>query len=288
MGTSAASSGPGNNTPLVPTWCVPDPDSDDSGDEADDGAKEAPEGEEKKDEGAVPAPIPIPAPPEPKRYAAPRSSFTSFAKSGDRNTLHRALSSYVQGASGGARSAAQRMSVPQRTASRILSFAQAAAAGGTSEALKRFGLSEHAGRPVDEVLPLLVDALCPDDGGNIDEGIARDALADAIVELSEQGLGEATEFTSDQLRELFVCFVANSIKDRVFNDVGINGIKLPDDIAAVQNIERTTLEVIRGCVHDSVGQQLSNLNGISNQQLQSITRQIYEAAYSLVAQLSEE
>lgn len=284
MGTSAASSGPGNNTPLVPTWCVPDPDSEKSGEDA----KEAPEGDDKKDEGAVPAPAPIPAPPEPKRYAAPRSSFTSFAKSGDRNTLHRALSSYVQGASGGARSAAQRMSVPQRTASRILSFAQAASAGGTSEALKRFGLSEHAGRPVDEVLPLLVDALCPDDGGNIDEGIARDALADAIVELSEQGLGEATEFTQDQLRELFVCFVANSIKDRVFNDVGINGIKLPNDTAAVQNIERTTLEVIRGCVHDSVGQQLSNLNGISSQQLQSITHQIYEAAYSLVAQLSEE
>lgn len=288
MGTSAASSGPGNNTPLVPTWCVPDPDPEGAGGEADDGVKEAPEGGDKKDEGAVPVPIPIPAPPEPKRYAAPRSSFTSFAKSGDRNTLHRALSSYVQGASGGARSAAQRMSVPQRTASRILSFAQAAAAGGTSEALKRFGLSEHAGRPVDEVLPLLVDALCPDDGGNIDEGIARDALADAIVELSEQGLGEATEFTPDQLRELFVCFVSNSIKDRVFNDVGINGIKLPDDIAAVQNIERTTLEVIRGCVHDSVGQQLSDLNGISSQQLQSITHQIYEAAFSLVAQLSEE
>lgn len=287
MGTSAASSGPGNNTPLVPTWCVPDPDSADVGDEPDDGTKETPEGDDKKDE-AMPVPIPIPTPPEPKRYAAPRSSFTSFVKSGDRNTLHRALSSYVQGASGGARSAAQRMSVPQRTASRILSFAQAAAAGGTSAALKRFGLSDYAGRRVDEVLPLLVDALCPDDGGNIDEGIARDALADAIVELSEQGLGEATEFTPDQLRELFICFVANSIKDRVFNDVGINGIKLPDDVAAVQNIERTTLEVIRGCVHDSVGQQLSNLNGISSPQLQSITHQIYEAAYSLVAQLSEE
>jgi hypothetical protein len=283
MGTSAASSGPKNDSPLIPTWCgeLPNEDELDSSDIPKDGSDES----QVEGEPVLPE---ISPPPDPKRFRAPRAGFTSFARTGDRNSLNRALGQYVGSASGGSRSAAHRMAGPQRTASRILSFAQAVAAVGTPEALKQFGLKDCQGKPVDEILPKLIDALCHDPGGSIDEGIARDALADAIADLSEQGLDLADEFSEEQLRELFIGFVSNSIKDRVINDVGVNSLAVPDDTLAVQGIEATLSAVISGCVRDAVGGPLSDYGSIGSQQLAKVTREIYEAAYNLIGQLTIE
>ncbi|MDQ8193632.1 hypothetical protein QEH59_04310 [Coraliomargarita sp. SDUM461004] len=283
MGTSAASSGPKNDSPLIPTWCgeLPGIDGLDPIDVPEGGSDE-PNGEGKAE---LP---PISLPPDAKRFRAPRASLTSFSRTGNSNTLNRALSEYVGSASGGARTAAHRMAGPQRTASKILSFAQAVASVGTPEALKQFGLKDCQGKSVDEILPLLIDALCLDPGGSIDEGIARDALADAIADLSEQGLDMADEFSEEQLRELFIGFVSNSIKDRVINDVGVNCLAVPDDTLAVQGIEATLSAVISGCVRDAVGGPLSDFGSIGSQQLTKITHEIYEAAYNLLGQLTTE
>lgn len=283
MGTSAASSGPKNDSPLIPTWCgeLPDEDELDSNDMPDDGSDE-PSGE------SEPVLPPISPPPDPKRFRAPRAGFTSFARTGDRETLNRALGQYVGSASGGSRTAAHRMAGPQRTASRILSFAQAVASAGTPEALKQFGLKDYQGKTVDEILPLLIDTLCLDPGGSIDEGIARDALADAIADLSEQGLDMTNEFSEEQLRELFIGYVSNSIKDRVINDVGVNSLSVPNDTHAVQSIEATLSAVVSGCVRDAVGGPLSDFGSIGSQQLTNVIQEIYEAAYNLLGQLTTE
>lgn len=288
MGTSAASSGPGANTPLVPSWLA--------------GEEEAgvpatpvetpppvqspsvPVSPDQTQPVPPPSSLPEQVPVEPKRFQSARLNFTKYASSGRSDSLHRALRDYVMKSSGGARKASQRMAVPRQVASRILSFRQAVEAGGTAEALRTFGLADLAGRPVEEITPRLIDAWCERvDGGSGDEGIARNALTEAMAEVCAEGLMTGAEFTLPDLQELFLRFVTHSITDRVFNDIGMSAISLPTDVAAVQKLERDVLDVIRGAVHDAIGKQINPSGTMSRAQLNLQTDRIYQLAYELVA-----
>lgn len=294
MGTSASSSGPGAGTPLVPSWL-------DGVDEP--GAPIAPEPPVAfPPVPAVPVPVlpgqPQPIPPpvtppvqppvEPKRFQSARLNFTNYVSNGKRSSLNRALRDYVTKSSGGARKASQRMAVPRRVANRILSFRQAVEAGGTAEALRTFGLADLVGRPVEEISPRLVDAWCEGvDGGGGDEGIARNALTEAMAEVCAEGLMTGVEFSLADLQELFLRFVTHSITDRVFNDIGMSAIALPTDVVAVQKLERDVLDVIRGSVRDAIGKQLDQSGTMSREQLNLQTDRIYQLAYELVALAGE-
>lgn len=268
MGTSKSSSGPGAGTPLVPTWVTDPP-----------AAPPPPDGAPAPQ--ATPPPI-VPAP-EAQRFRDARTNFTRYASSGDRSALGRALSGYVQTGSGGSRMAGHRMAVPKRTAARLLSFGQTAQAQGTAAALRSIGLGHLAGRPLSEIYPQLIDALCArEDGGNHDESIARDALSEAVAEISDAGLVNGDAFTVEELNELFVLYVGNTIFDRVFNDIGQNGITLPDDNAAVLAIEGDVRDLITSSVRDSVGQNAVNPGGMATRDLNTLTDRVYESAWDMI------
>lgn len=295
MGTTAASSGPGAGTPLVPSWL-------DGADAPAAPAAPIPAGGPPP--AIPPAAVPVPpgqpqpvppealpsiqSPAEPKRFQSARLNFTHYISGGNRSTLNRALRDYVTKSSGGPRKASQRMAVPRRVASRILSFRQAVQAGGTAEALRTFGLAKLVGRPVEEITPQLVDAWCEGvDGGGGDEGIARNALTEAMAEVCAEGMLTGADFSLADLRELFIRFVTHSITDRVFNDIGMSAISLPTDVAAVQRLEREVLDVIRGSVRDAIGSQLDQAGTMSREQLNLQTDRIYQLAYELVALAGE-
>jgi hypothetical protein len=111
MGTSNANSGQGGGTPLIPSWLP-----------ADDSPPPTPEPPadppttNPSPEAPPPVPTPPPLPPIPPpaagdRFTGARNNFSRFAGSGgtDRASLGRSLSHYVSTASGGSRTAAQRM-----------------------------------------------------------------------------------------------------------------------------------------------------------------------------------
>lgn len=294
MGTSASSRGPGAGTPLLPTWLDEPP--------------IAPLFPVLSPLPVTPLPPgvkpPLPAPPTPakapspqkiepaietQRYRAPRRAFGSYVRSGNTESLGRALRDYVRNSSGGARTASRRMAVPKRAASRILAFSQAVHANGTRDALATFGLVGLAGRPIADIYPQLIDALCgTEDGGLTDEAIARNALTEAVAEICDEGMAEGTEFTAEELHELFVRYVSLTIFGRVITDIGQSAISLPTDVADVQALEAEVLDTIRGAVRDSIGTRLTSVGSMPQQQMSGATDEIYQFAFELIAVRGEE
>ena len=210
MGTSNAYGGPGGGTPLVPTWLgsdgpalappVPPPPAN----------APAPDG--------APAPVPTPPalPPIPDaaaadRFTMARNNLSRFATSGgaDRASLGRAVSQYVSTAAGGSRTAAQRMGASRVAGANLLNFLSNATVNGPREALRALNLQSLAGRPIEEVFLGLMDYVCQgQDGGTVDEGIAREAFIETITELAENGITDIDALTADQMQTIF-----NSVHD---------------------------------------------------------------------------
>ena len=60
---------------------------------------------------------------------------------------------------------------------------------GTDATLRHLNLSRLAGRPVADLFLGLTDVICPD-GGAIDEGMARDAWLETVIDLGDLGIDD--------------------------------------------------------------------------------------------------
>lgn len=273
MGTSSSNGGPGNGTPLVPTWV--------------DGGGAGPQPPLQMPQDAPPAPpperLPPESPPDPYRFTAPRTNLTRFARSGgtDRASLGRAMSQYVSGASGGAQRAAQRMGRSRVAGAGLLGFLIDAGQRGPAAALATLNLEQLAGRPAGEVFAALVDQLCPE-GGSIDEGIARDAFIEMIVDLEKEGIQDFDELTADQMQTVFELYVAHAIEGRICNDIGMNVVALPADSKQAAKVEAELRHFIQRAVSDAVHRLQAELKALTAARVRDFVDQIYESAFALL------
>lgn len=151
--------------------------------------------------------------------------------------------------------------------------------------LKQFGFDDLIGKPAGEGLARLTDAVCPP-GGPLDEAIARDAFAEAIVDLAVGGMTDISALTPDQWQSLFLDFISRSIEARIINDVGLKSITMPSDLNAAQQVERNLHQLVDGCVKDAFAQTLVNGNTIQDKQIQTAMDSIYQTAFSFLENLS--
>ncbi|CAH2904995.1 MAG: Phage T7 exclusion protein associated hypothetical protein [uncultured Paraburkholderia sp.] len=240
MGTSTAYGGPSGGTPLVPSW-LGDPDGA-SAAAVPPGNGAAPDGQPPADGAAPPVPPnlpPIPKTANPQRFSGARNSFTRFAGSGgsDRANLGRAVSRYVSTSTGGARQAVQRMGASRGASARLLGFLADAQARGVRKALRALDLESLAGRPLTEIFVGLADYVCPG-AGTVDEGIAREAYIETIVELATEGLTDLTTFTPDQMQIVFELYATHAIEARICNDIGTKAVSMPADTQAAHRVEQ--------------------------------------------------
>ncbi len=291
MGTSTAYGGPGGGTPLVPSWLgetegggAP-PASPATGNEADsDGT--AP------DNGANPPAAPvrpaIPAAADPQRFSGARNSFTRFAGSGgsDRASLGRAVSRYVSTSAGGARQAAQRMGASRGSGARLLGFLADVQARGVREALREFNLESLAGRPIAEIFVGLADVICPG-AGTVDEGIAREAYIETIIELTTEGVTDLSTFTPDQMQSVFELYVTHAIEARICNDIGTKAVTMPMDAQAAHRVEAQLRDFIRGGVSDALTRARDESPNLPPERIHSFVDTVYESAFAILQALGQ-
>ena len=288
MGTSGSSGGPGGGTPLVPSWLGSGPAGPLPGGDVDappvDGTGGAPgEGDTGETPGApVPLP-PIPPTPPPARFQSARRNFSAFAGSGgtDRGALRRAARDYVRAGTGSSRNATQRMGAARTTASGALRVFRGFQRDGTNATLRRLNLGNLVGRAAGDLFISLTDVICPN-GGPIDEGMARDAWLETVADLDDLGIDDATALTAGQMQELFLAFVAHSIEARLFQDIGVNGLKIAADLAAIQAFETEFRSYIRRSVRDSFSGDFNGLATLSDRQITTIVDRTYEEAWDLL------
>lgn len=289
MGTSTAYGGPGGGTPLVPSWLDDANDGDFPAAPAGNGA--GPDGQPPVDGTTPPVPPnrpPIPMIADPKRFSGARNNFTKFASSSgtDRASLGRAVSKYVSASAGGARQAAQRMGASRRAGARLLSFLVDAQARGVQEALRALNLEALAGRPIAEIFVGLADSICPG-ASTVDEGIAREAYIETIVELASEGLTDLTTFTPDQMQTVFELYATHAIEARICNDIGTKAVTMPADALAAHSVEQQLRDFIRGGVSDALTRARAETPNLMPERIQGFVDAVYESAFAILQILGD-
>lgn len=289
MGTSTAYGGPSGGTPLIPSWL---------GDTDGGGAPASPAPSVPAQEGppvpdgntplGPPNRPPIPRFADPQRFTAARNSFTRFAASGgsDRGSLGRAVSKYVSTSAGGSRQAAKRMGASRNSGARLLGFLADAQARGVREALRALDLESLAGRPITEIFLGLADYICPG-AGTVDDGIAREAYIETIVELASEGLTDLTTFTPDQMQTVFELFATHAIEARICNDIGSKAVTMPKDAQAAHRVEQQLRDFIRGGVADALTRARAETPNLTPERIHSFVDHVYESAFAILQTLGD-
>lgn len=277
MGTSGRSGGPSSQTPLVPSWLEP-------------AAPPAPpDGGAAPERGPNPHPDPrqplppIPPSPPPGRFKSARTNFSSFARSGGRDVraLRRAVGQYARSGTGGSGNATRRMGASRATASLALGVLRDFQRDGVVETLRRLDLADLVGRPLEDIFIGLTDTVCGD-GGSIDEGIAREAWLETVAELHELHVANPADLTPDDMRTIFLTFVAHSIVGRLLQDIGANGFKFAGDLADVEAFDEQLRSYIRRSVEDSFSGDLTAPAALSDEQIGRVVDQTYREAWDLL------
>jgi hypothetical protein len=226
---------------------------------------------------------PLPPPPPADRFRSARGNFSRFAGSGgsDVRALRRGVRDYVRSGAGGSRNATARMGASRTAASAIVGVFRDFQRDGIAATLRRLNLGELAGRPLTYVFLGLTNVVC-EDGGTIDEGIARDAWMETIADISESAAADVDTLTPEQMRDAFLSFIAHSIEGRLFQDIGAKGFKFAADLAAIEAFERQLRSYIRRSVRDSFTGDLALPAALSEQQIRTIVDRTYEEAWDLL------
>lgn len=295
MGTSNSYPGPGNNTPLVPDWLDPDgpPMPEMPGGQPqpipilpDEEPRPAPDSEPQPEPETPPTPPPTTQTP-PNRFTAARTNLSRFSSSGgsDSTSLGRGASQYVTTSSGGSRQAMRRMGSSRRAGRKLLGFLRDTIERGVEEALGALQLDSLAGRPIEEVFLGMIDYICPD-GGNVDEGIARDAFIETISELAENGITDLDILNRNQLQTMFELYTTHTIESRILNDIGTKAIQFPPDARAALRIQSQLRDFIRRGVADALSTARDALLLLTQSSIQRFVDQIYETAFEILRSLS--
>lgn len=289
MGTSNSYGGQQGGA-LIPTWLGggnADSSDDDTGQPGDGNAGDGDGGP--PDLPPAPPPRPAPAPIPRTQFQTPRTNFTGFAKSGgnDRAKLVRAISGYVSSSAGGSRQAAERMGSSRTASARLAGFLSSARSHGVHEALRALRLQNLAGRPIEEIFLGLADYICPE-GGTVDEGIARNAFIETIVDLAEFGITDLDSLTVDQMQTVLELYATHAIEARLCNDIGTKINIAPANIQAFERVQAALHDFIFRGVADALTQARAGLEALTPDRTLQFVGHIYELAFSILQTLGEQ
>lgn len=254
MGTSSSGGGPGDKTPLLPSWALPGgdgggddasgPDGDaaaggdaggDDGPEAPDGALDGNDagdggaGKGDAPDGATDAgadagqPVPAAATPRANWAAAKRSLGSVASGGGGRAAIGRAGNAYVR-ARGGARNAARSATSARSATARLGGFLSDVATRGVGPALESLGLGRLVGRDAHTVFSAIVDALAPE-GTDLEQSATREAIQQTLSGLFEEyvapdgSVAALESMTPDAVRAAVEASVSASIFNRWLGDL---------------------------------------------------------------------
>ena len=294
MGTSAPSDGPSNDTPLAPSWLPKKPIPPASPLDNNDGDSD--EGDEVSSPDQNSPPIDqtrpaIQAPPQPKRFKHPRGKFNTYAESGGQDSVacRQALSGYVRTGVRGAKNATRKMGGSRTTAGNILQIFHNIQSNGLNETLTKLNLATLSGKTPTEIFTGLTEAICKNqEGGPIDEAIARDAWLSTIIALPSLGVKDLEILSTEQVKTVFIKFITNSIQSRIMHDIGAETLKRADSIADIENLESQLHDSINNDVKNSLASEFNNITAWDKSDISKIVDKAYQFTFTLLQSKEDE
>lgn len=213
MGTSASSTGPNNQSPLVPPWAEQsDPMQFGTGDGTDDSQNSINDPNQEIDNGKVQdqisGPTSIPAPLN--RLASARRAFGKYASGGgDSSNLRSSLRKYAKG-SGGGSGTSRRLASGISAGTGLLRMISGDSVTVNNNALSLFELN---GLTTDQAIDRITEHLTPENG---DADAVRIALDYALAEaLPDEDYFNADVITEEVMHEVLSCYLT----DLIFQDI---------------------------------------------------------------------
>jgi hypothetical protein len=179
------------------------------------------------------------------------------------------------------------MGSSRATGERLLNFLSDTVARGAQEALRTLNLDGLAGRPIEEIFLGLSDHICPD-GGTVDEGIARDAFIETIVDLAKNGITDFNALTTNQMQTVFELYATHAIEARLYNDIGTKVIVLPSNTRQAGRVQAQLHHFIRRGVADALTGAQEALRGLTMDTVRGFVERVYESAFAILQILGEE
>jgi hypothetical protein len=299
MGSSTRNRGQNGKTPLVPSWL----DNNEGGDfmpngtgnsqdhDGDDSTPDSPQNHQNSDNDGkqLDNNTAQPTQPDPKRFSSARSNFTRYINSGGRGggNLRRAVSSYVKHATGGSQNATKRLGAARSTTAKLLSIVGGFASGGVSATARLLHLGDIIGKSAKDAFLRIMDFVCPD-GGSTDEGIARSAYIEALLEMPDWENKQIETLTPPEFLAFTEIYMSDVIEGKIINDIGNKMFSLPKNIATVENIQEQMKDFIKGAVSDAVSKLKVDIKNIDSSQTLSIVDSVYKTAFDFMSALGEE
>ncbi|MDD2732646.1 MAG: hypothetical protein PHF56_01795 [Desulfuromonadaceae bacterium] len=143
-----------------------------------------------------------------------------------------------------------------------------------------------AGRPIDEVFIGLADYICPN-AGTVDEGIAREAFVETIIELATFGVTDLDALTPDQMQTVFELYATHAIEARLCNDIGTKLITVPANAQAALRVQEQLRDFIRNAVSDALTAARAETPTLPQDRVQSFVDTVYERAFGILQALGD-
>jgi Glu-tRNA(Gln) amidotransferase subunit E-like FAD-binding protein len=178
------------------------------------------------------------------------------------------------------------MGAARGAGARLLNFLTDLQARGAREALRALNLEGLAGRPIDEVFVGLADYICPS-AGTVDEGIARDAFVETIIELTTLGVTDLDALTPDQMQTVFELYATHAIETRLCNDIGTKLITVPTNAQAALRVQEQLRDFIRNGVSDALTAARAESPTLTQDRVQSFVDSVYERAFGILQALGD-
>lgn len=178
------------------------------------------------------------------------------------------------------------MGSSRRSAARLADFLGTVRSEGVAEALRTLDLGALAGQPIEVIFAGLADYICPE-GGSIDEGIARDAFIETIVDLADAGIHDLDALSVEQMQTVFEIYATHTIEARICNDIGTKMVSLPASAAAAQRVQDQLHDFIQRAVSDALADASTSIGALSFDKVESFVGEVYQSAFEILQILGD-
>ena len=178
------------------------------------------------------------------------------------------------------------MGASRSSGAQLLGFLADVQARGATEALRHLDLEGLAGRPIEEVFLGLADHICPN-AGTVDEGIAREAFIETIVDLSTVGVTDLDALSADQMQTVFELYATHAIEARLCNDIGTKLITAPSDPQVALRVQGQLRDFIRNGVGDALTAARAETPNLTHERVHAFVGTVYESAFGILKALGD-
>lgn len=132
----------------------------------------------------------------------------------------------------------------------------------------------------------MANYVCPN-GGNIDEGISREAFIETIVDIAGSGITDLDALTIAQIQTVFEFFATHAIEARLYNDIGMKAITIPTDPHTAHIVQSQLHDFISRGVSDALTAAQMTPAALTPNRVLGFVESVYEEAFWILQTMGE-